>query len=118
MSKKIKKKSLATPKKGLEEENPFIKVIIMSGWFFLILLGIFLGSWGLFDAALELIEIELNAVSFTIVIFTGTSSALSFGLATKIKNNEFLIKTFFIDWLIGEFIFCMFGIFAVAIYQF
>ncbi len=117
MSKKIKAKDRA-PKKVPEEENPFIKIIRFSGWFFLILLGFFLGIWVFFDTLLEIIELTLDASSFTIIIFLGTSGALSFGLATKIKNNELLTRQFFIDWIVGEFIFCMFAIFSVAIYQF
>ncbi|MHA1723559.1 MAG: hypothetical protein ACTSYC_10575 [Promethearchaeota archaeon] len=116
---KIKKKKKRPPKKHVRvEEHPFIKIIRIAGWFFLIIVGVILITWGLFDAALELIELKLDAISFSFIIFTGTSSALCFGLETKMKNNPFGIHQFFLDWIVGEFIFCLFAIFAVAVYQF
>ncbi|MFW9877608.1 MAG: hypothetical protein ACFFG0_31365, partial [Candidatus Thorarchaeota archaeon] len=59
---------------------------------------------------------ELSATTFTFIIFIGTNSAISFALATKIKNNRDRKRQFFHDWLIGEFIFGMLAIFAIAVY--
>ncbi len=116
---KVKKKKLRPRKKHVEEEEPpLIKIVRIAGWFFLIIVGVILGTWGLFDAALELIELKLDAISFSFIIFTGTSSALCFGLETKMKNNIFAIRQLFLDWILGEFIFCLFAIFTVAVYQF
>ncbi len=93
------------------------KIIQFSGWIFLFALMGFMGVWILFDSILNIIKLELSAMTFTIIIFTGINAAISFGLATKIKNNREKKREFFLDWLLGEFLFCMFTIFAVAIYQ-
>ncbi len=93
------------------------KIIQFSGWIFLFALIGFMGFWILFDYILNMIKIELSPITFTIIIFTGINAAISFGLAEKIKNNRDKKKEFFLDWLLGEFLICMFAIFAVAIYQ-
>ena len=85
-------------------------------WFFLFALGGFVGVWMLFDILLGAIDITIGAISFSLIIFLGTNSAISFGLATKIKNNRDKKKEFFDDWLLAEFFLCMFAIFAVAVY--
>lgn len=112
---KIKKKRVE--RRYISElDIKFEKIIQFSGWIFLLGLAGFIGAWILFDFILEMIDLELSAMTFTFIIFTGTNSAISFALATKIKNNRDRKKEFFHDWLLGEFIFCMFAIFAVAIY--
>ncbi|KKM99722.1 hypothetical protein LCGC14_1145060 [marine sediment metagenome] len=93
------------------------KIIQFSGWIFLFALMGFMGAWILFDNILNIIKFELSAMTFSIIIFTGINAAISFGLATKIKNNREKKKEFFLDWLLGEFLICMFTIFSVAIYQ-
>jgi len=100
-----------------EEEVKFEKIIQFSGWIFLLALILFMGAWIVFDFLLDIIELELNASTFTFIIFTGTNSAISFGLATRIKNNRDQKKKLYFDWLLGEFLFCMLAIFAVAVYQ-
>jgi hypothetical protein len=113
---KIRKKRKEGPSGISELDINFEKIIQFSGWIFLLALGGFLGIWILFDFVLEILELELSAMTFTFIVFTGTNSAISFALATKIKNNRDKKKEFFRDWLVGEFIFCMLAIFAVAIY--
>ncbi|MFX1302811.1 MAG: hypothetical protein ACFFBV_02605 [Promethearchaeota archaeon] len=113
---KIKKKQLDRISTLSEFDIKFEKIIQFSGWIFLFALVGFMGAWILFDFVLEMIDLELTASTFTFIIFTGTNSAISFALATKIKNNRDKKKEFFHDWLIGEFLFCMFAIFAVAVY--
>ncbi|MFX1410602.1 MAG: hypothetical protein ACFFA6_09630 [Promethearchaeota archaeon] len=114
---KFKKKRDEKPAGLYELDIKFEKIIQFSGWIFLFALGGFLGSWVILDESLGIIEIVINAMSFSIILFLGTNSAISFGLAAKIKNNRDKKKDFFYDWLLGEFIFCMFAIFAVAAYQ-
>ena len=113
---KIKKKYPGRLAYISEEEVKFEKIIHFSGWVFILFLAGFMGVWGLL-ALLNISEIRLEATTFSFVMFTGTSSALSFGIATKIKNNRDKKKEIFLDWLVGEFLFCIFAIFAVAIYQ-
>ena len=113
---KIKKKLMRGPSKVSDLDIDFEKIIRFSGWFFLLFLAGFLGAWVFFDDILKIIELELSATTFTIIIFTGTNSAISFGLATKIKNNRDKKKQFFQDWLLGELLFGLFAIFAVAAY--
>jgi len=100
-----------------KEEIKFEKIIQFSGWIFLLALILFMGAWVVFDFLLDFIELELNASTFTFIIFTGTNSAISFGLATRIKNNRDQKKRLYFDWLLGEFLFCILAIFAVAVYQ-
>lgn len=101
----------------IEEDIKFEKIIQFSGWAFLFALILFMGAWILLDFLLNIIELELNASTFSFIIFTGTNSAISFGLATRVKNNRDQKKKLYYDWLVGEFLFCMFAIFAIAAYQ-
>lgn len=114
---KIKKKRIVSPSTISEVDIKFEKIIQFSGWLFLLGLGGFLAGWFLLDDFLGLIELELSAMTFTVIIFTGTNSAISFALASKMKNNRDKKKQYFLDWLLGESIFCMLAIFAVAVYQ-
>jgi len=113
---KIKKNSIKRLRSISKEDMILEKIMQFSGWIFLLVLGIFLGIWGFLDL-IDISEIKLEAVTFTFIIFTGTSSALSFGLATRIKNNRDKKKEIIIDWMLGEFLFSMFAIFAIAAYQ-
>ena len=88
-----------------KEEIKFEKIIQFSGWIFLLTLILFMGAWVVFDFLLDFIELELNASTFAFIIFTGTNSAISFGLATRIKNNRDQKKRLYFDWLLGEFYF-------------
>ena len=114
---KIKKKRIVSPSKISELDTKFEKIIQFSGWLFLLGLVGFLAGWVLLDIMFGMMELELSAMTFTIIIFTGTNSAISFALAYKMKNNRDRKKQFFLDWLLGELIFCMLAIFAVAVYQ-
>ncbi len=115
---KIKKKRFEDLTTISDLDIRFVKIMQFSGWLFLLLIVGFLGAWLLLDAVLEIINLELTATSFSFIIFTGTNSAICFALATKIKNNLDNKRQFFLDWLLGEFIFCMLAVFAVAAYQF
>ncbi|TET61363.1 MAG: hypothetical protein E3J52_01545 [Promethearchaeota archaeon] len=113
---KIKKKRFETASEISELDVKFYKIIQFSGWLFLFALIGFMGAWILLDSILELIVLDLTAMTFTFIIFIGTNSAISFALATKIKSNKAEKRKFFLDWLLGEFLFCMLAIFAVAAY--
>jgi hypothetical protein len=114
---KVKKKPIIRQKSTTELDVKFEKIIQFSGWLFILALAGLLGGWVLFDNILEMITLELDALTFSIIIFTGTNAAISFGLASKIKNNRDKKREYFLDWIIGEFLFCMFAIFAIAAYQ-
>ncbi|MFX1501127.1 MAG: hypothetical protein ACFFDH_09220 [Promethearchaeota archaeon] len=114
---KVKKKRVEGPSTVSELDIRFEKIIQFSGWLFLFALLGFLGAWVLLDAILKMIDLQISVITFTFIIFTGTNSAISFALATKIKNNRDKKKQFFHDWLLGEFLFCMFTIFSIAAYQ-
>jgi len=114
---KVKKKPTRLPGGLSREEIVFEKIIHFSGWFFLIALLLLLSAFFIFDSILDLIELELNASTYTLVIFTGTNSGISFALATRIKKNRDQKKKLYIDWLLGEFIFGMIAIFVIAVYQ-
>jgi hypothetical protein len=88
-----------------------------AGWMFLISLGVFFAYYGIFDFLLELVEVEIYAVLFSYIIYTGTSAGFCFGLSTRIARNRDKKKEIFVDWLIAQFIVCMFAIFSVAVYQ-
>ncbi len=116
---KFKKKTVEKEKKPYTLDDRFIKSIEFAGWIFLLVLAGYLALWFAEDYILNISSIifNTNVYSFTLVIFLGTSSALSFGLASNIKNNPEKKKILFLDWMIGEFLFCMFAIFALAAYQ-
>ena len=120
---KIKKKPSQRPA-SISEDIKLIKMIQFAGWFFLLALLAYMFVWGVLDYLLDLdvvlgwefISIEMNASTFAFVVYTGTSAALCFGLATKINNNKEQKKEFFHDWLIGELLFTIFAIFSVSVY--
>jgi hypothetical protein len=114
---KVKKKPSRLPGGLSQEEIVFEKVINFSGWMFLIALLILLSVFFIFDMVLDLIELELNASTFSLTIFTGTNAAICFAVATIAKKNRDKKRSLFIDWLLGEFIFCIIAIFVVAAYQ-
>ncbi len=114
---KIKKKPVVSSSAISALDTNFKKIIQFSGWLFLLGLLGFLGGWIVLDNVLDIINLELDAIEFTIIIFTGTNSAISFALASKIKNNLDKKKEYFLDWLIAEFIFCILAVFTIAAYQ-
>jgi hypothetical protein len=115
MSKIKKKKDYES--KISREDIKFEKIIQFSGYMFLIALILFMGAWILLDFLLNIIDIELNASSYTIILFTGINSAISLGVASKIKDNRDEKKKLYFDWLIGVFLVSMMAIFAVCAYQ-
>ncbi len=114
---KIKKKPVLSSSSISELDIRIVKIFQFSGWLFLLGLLGFLGGWLILDYVLNIIDLELDAVEFTIIIFTGTNSAISFALASKIKNDRDKKKQYVLDWLLGEFIFCMLAVFAISAYQ-
>ena len=114
---KVKKKPTRLPGGLSREEVVFEKIIHFSGWIFLIVLLVLLSAFFIFDYMLDLIVLQLNESTFTFVIFTGTNSAISFALTTRIKANRDQKKKLFFDWLLGEFILCMIAVFVIAAYQ-
>ena len=114
---KVKKKSTRLDGSLSQEDLIFEKIIYFSGWIFLLILLVYLGAFLVFDFIFGLIELELNASNFSVIIFTGTNSAISFALATRIKKNRDQKKKLFVDWLKGEFLFCVIAILVVAAYQ-
>lgn len=114
---KIRKKRIDRVSEISKLDLKFQKIIQFSGWFFLLILGGFMGIWILFDYILSLIQIELTAMTYAFIIFIGTNSAVSFAFAAKLKENNENKQKFFQDWIVGEFLFCLFAIFAVAVYQ-
>lgn len=114
---KVRKKQIDRKRAISELDIKFEKIIQFSGWMFLLGLGAFMGGWVLLDDILSIVSLNLDAMTFSLIIFTGTNSAISFGLASKIKSNPDKKRGFFLDWLLGEFLLCMFAIFVVAAYQ-
>ncbi|MEJ2248390.1 MAG: hypothetical protein P8Y70_09310 [Candidatus Lokiarchaeota archaeon] len=109
-----------TKQRKISEDTKLEKVMMFVGWSFLITLGGFLGFWLIFDNLLDIsfINLQLDALTFSFIIFTGTSSAFGFGVATLIKNNRQIRRKRFLDFLVGEFLLCMFALFLLAAYQF
>jgi len=114
---KIKKKQIVSSTAISALDIKFEKIIQFSGWLFLLGLVGFLGAWLVLDNILDIFNFELESWTFTIILFTGTNSAISFALTTKLKNNRDKKRQYFLDWLVGEFIFCMIAVFTIAVYQ-
>ncbi len=116
---KYKQKKEQKVQSSYETDVRFERSIEISGWFFLIAIIGFLGLWIIFDFLLDvsMIDFEANVYSFTYIVFTGTSSAFAFSVSWNIKSNREKKKQIFFDWLLGEFLLCLFAIFALAIYQ-
>ncbi|MBD3254911.1 MAG: hypothetical protein GF383_07445 [Candidatus Lokiarchaeota archaeon] len=100
-----------------EKDIAFEKLIQYAGVMFLISLSIFMLYYLIVDVILNTVEIEIGSMQFSFIIFTGISATLCFALSTKIKKNREIKRKIFIDWLVAEFLFCMFAIFSVAVYQ-
>jgi hypothetical protein len=115
---KQKKKTIGGPPTTISKKDIlFEKSIQFTGWIFLVVFGIFMAFYGIFDVILNTYDIIIGAMQFSYIIFTGTSAALCFALASRIRRNRDKKKEIFVDWLIAEFLFCMFAIFSVAAYQ-
>ncbi|MFX0083177.1 MAG: hypothetical protein ACFE94_15645 [Candidatus Hodarchaeota archaeon] len=114
---KVRKKQIERQKVLSELDIKFEKIIQFSGWIFLLVFGGFIGGWILLDTMLEIIDLSVGAITFSFIIFTGTNSAVSFGVASKVKKDRSKKREIFLDWLLGEFLLCMFAIFSVAAYQ-
>jgi len=116
---KIKKKTVDRLTTISEEDIKLVKLIQFAGWIFLLAVGAYMGAWLVLDIGLEMsfIDIKPDEVTFAFLLFTGVSSAFCFGLSSKINNNRERKKEIFLDWLIGEFLFCLFAIAAIAVYQ-
>ncbi|MHA1233782.1 MAG: hypothetical protein ACTSO6_00275 [Promethearchaeota archaeon] len=114
---KIKKKSTRFDGNLSEEDLIFEKIIYFTGWIFFLILLVYLGAFFVVDFLFGLIELQLNPSSFSMIIFTGTNSAISFALATRIKKDRDQKKKMFVDWLKGEFLFCVIAILVVSAYQ-
>ncbi len=114
---KVKKKSTRLDGSLSEKDLKLEKIFYFSGWVFFLILLVYLGAFLVFDFIFGLIELQLNASSFSVIIFTGTNSAISFALATRIKKNRDQKKKLFADWLKAELLFCIIAILVVAAYQ-
>ena len=113
---KLKKKRAEQPTTISETDIMFEKIIQFSGWIFLLALIVFLGGWAVLDL-LNIKELYLDQMSFAFVVFSAVSSAFCFGLATILKNNRPQKRELFLDWMLAEFILCLFAIFSIAAYQ-
>ncbi len=113
---KIKKKVIERPS-SISEDIKLIKMVQFAGWIFLLAFVGYFGVWVSLDMALGLINVERDEITFAYLVFTGTSAAFCFGLSSKISNNRERKKEFFLDWLVGEFLFCMFAIITLSAYK-
>ncbi|TFG00427.1 MAG: hypothetical protein EU541_02320 [Promethearchaeota archaeon] len=109
-------------KKALEEsevDSRLIKTLGITGALFLFIFIGYMGIWVIINYVLDIsfILFTENEYSFTFVIFTCTSSALTFGLRANIRENQEKKKKLFINWIISEFIIVVFAIFVLAAYQ-
>jgi hypothetical protein len=114
---KVKKKSTRLDGSLSEEDLKLEKIFYFSGWVFFLILLVYLGAFLVLDFIFGLIELQLNASSLSVIIFTGTNSAISFALATRIKKNRDQKKKLLVDWIKTEFLFCVIAILVVAAYQ-
>ena len=100
---KVKKKDRSSGSQ-FKEDIIFEKIIQFTAWIFLLVVLIFLGIWVIFDFVLGIIELQIGAEAFAFILFMGINSGLSFGLTVIIKNNRDQKRTYFLDWLFGEFL--------------
>jgi hypothetical protein len=114
---KVRQKQKQSQKDISEFDVKFEKIVRFSGWMFLFALAALLGGWFLLDTVLEIIDLNLDAITFSLIIFIGTNSAVSFALASKVKSDRTKKRQILLDWLLGEFFLSMFAIFTVAAYQ-
>ena len=114
---KVKKKRIDRTTTIISKKDiQFEKILQFSGWIFLLAFSIYMAYWVVFDVILEEFVVKIGPMQYSYTLFTGTSAALCFALVTKVRKNRDKKKEIFIDWLICEFLFGMFAIFAVAIY--
>lgn len=115
---KIKKKPIDRSSTTVSKEDiHFERIIQFAGFFFFIAFAWFMCYWAMFDFILESENVEIGTMQYSYIIFTGASTAFCFALVSKIRQNRDIKKKIFIDWIIAQFLFCMFAIFVVAIYR-
>lgn len=115
---KVKKRSAERPSSTISEEDiKFERIIQISGWIFLLLVVGFFAVWGLFDYALELIEIEIDRMIFAFVVFSGSNAALNMGLKSMIRKNRDEKKSIFLNWMVAQILFASIAILSIAAYQ-
>lgn len=114
-----------------ETDIKFVKIIQFAGWIFLLVLGGFMAIWGMFDyfpsyvqeefninlGFLDLVDLELDAVTYSFIITMGTLGVFCFALSTKINRNLDKKKEIFLDWITAILLFNVFAIIAIAAYQ-
>ncbi|MBY9007160.1 MAG: hypothetical protein KGD63_10415 [Candidatus Lokiarchaeota archaeon] len=113
------KKKIQKDTSSYETDIRLERSIEYMGWFYLLAVVGLLSVWLIFDAILDVsfIDLQPNVYTFTFIAFTGTASAFSFALGWNIKNNREKKKQLVYDWLIAQFMLCIFAIFVLAIYQ-
>lgn len=105
--------------KGSEVDSQLIKTLGITGGIFLLIFIVYMGVWVVANYILDisLFLFTENEYSFIFIIFTSTSSALTFGLAANIREKREKKRKLFIDWIIAEFIIVVFVTLVLAAYQ-
>ena len=107
-----------------ETDIKFVKIIQFTGWIFLLVLGGFMGIWVMFDyfpsyvqeefsinlEFMDLVDLELDAVTYSFIITMGTLGVFCFALSTKINRNLDKKREIFLDWIIAILFFNIFAI--------
>jgi len=115
---KVKKKSIYQQTSLSEIDVRLEKIINILGLIFFIISITVLGTILLFDFFdIAEMEISLTRISFAFMIFTGVSSALSFGLSSLMKKQRDKKRSIFLDWLLSELLLCFFAICTIGAYQ-
>ncbi|MFX1396956.1 MAG: hypothetical protein ACFFAS_07910 [Promethearchaeota archaeon] len=115
---KIRKKQESQQAHISEIDVKFQKILYISGIFFLLAC---IGTICLIIALdiMNIMETErtLNKVTFSFMIFNGTSSGFTFGISAKMKKTPDQKRHIFFDWLLAQFLLTAIAIFTIAAYQ-
>ncbi len=116
---KYKKQRKKKELEGAEIDSTLIKSLSFTGGVLLLILIGYVGLVFIFNYILDnsFVFLGENQYSFTFIVFTCTSSALTFGLVANFRESQEKKNILFIDWIICEFLLCLFVIFVLAAYQ-
>ncbi|MHA1149255.1 MAG: hypothetical protein ACTSR8_13535 [Promethearchaeota archaeon] len=114
-----------------ETDIKFVKSIQFAGWIFIIILAGFIGTWLTFDYLpdflqkefdldvqfLNIIDLNLDATTYSFIIMMGTLGPLCFALSSKLNKNLDKKREIFLDWIIAILLFNVFALASIAAYQ-
>ena len=121
---KREKKPTARATELHETDEEFLKILQFTGWVSLLVGGVLLALLGYLwfiddnhQISIAGFTIDISTSLVTVMLFSITSCAFSFGLVDLLRKDITKKKQYFLSWVLGEFLLALFGIVYLAAYQ-